>query len=466
VALTPGHLPIQNPSVTDRKADTTVHTTVEGIVHREVLNIGSPDDTRTANRAEVLGADPASGDMGLVVRPTPGTAAIGRLTGTVSTANSTSTPLGIGAAFTGTFEEVKDYGAISVIVFADVASANDGLEFQWSSDGTNGDRIEGSSVVAATGRAFALSPRARYFRIRYVNGGTGQATFRLGTTFHPAGSGLISRALDQALNDENFAQTVRACLDAQDPSSTDFEHVNAMASAPAGTERGLVTRNIPSGTQAVDPTDEPTRDNGKVDVAALDQYTPVSGRLPVDGSGVTQPISGSVNQGSPGSAWEVVGDVAHDVAAPANPVVIGGQMETPADSAPGTRAGTDGDATKLASLDGAQYVVQGGPQQWSYHENSSSALTDTSVHGTPGVGLSLYVCTVVFSTGAATAWNIFFEEGAATVLGPWYLEAVAGRGGVIKFDPPKKITANTALTVTTSAAIAHSIDMTGFVAPG
>jgi len=46
-----------------------------------------------------------------------------------------------------------------------------------------------------------------------------------------------------------------------------------------------------AGTVQVDVTDEPTRDLGKVDVASLDQYTPVSGRLPVDGSGVTQPVS-------------------------------------------------------------------------------------------------------------------------------------------------------------------------------
>ena len=45
-------------------------------------------------------------------------------------------------------------------------------------------------------------------------------------------------------------------------------------------------------TSTSDVSDEPTRDLGKVDVASLDQYTPVSGRLPTDGSGVTQPVSG------------------------------------------------------------------------------------------------------------------------------------------------------------------------------
>ena len=160
------------------------------------------------------------------------------------------------------------------------------------------------------------------------------------------------------------------------------------------------------------------------------------------------------------------GPAAHDAAAAGNPLLLGAQMETMADSAPGTRSGTDADATKLATTDGALYVIPTGPQTWSYHENSSSALTDTSVHAAPGAGLSLYVTDIICSTGAATAFNIFFEEGASTVLGPYYLEAIAGRGVAIQFQTPKKITANTALTVTTSAAIAHSIDVQGFVGPG
>ena len=137
------------------------------------------------------------------------------------------------------------------------------------------------------------------------------------------------------------------------------------------------------------------------------------------------------------------------------------------DTAPPNRVSAEADATRLATdRDGAVFVRPYGPQIWSYHENSSSALTDASVHVLPGAGLSLYVTDIVVSTGAATAMNIFFEEGASTVLGPWYLEAVAGRGLSLHFQTPKKITANTALTVTTSAAIAHSIDVTGFTAQG
>lgn len=100
------------------------------------------------------------------------------------------------------------------------------------------------------------------------------------------------------------------------------------------------------------------------------------------------------------------------------------------------------------------------------HFDGSAAQTDLSVHAAPGVGLSLYVTDIIISKDAATAMNVFFEEGAAKVLGPYYLEAVAGRGLAIQFRTPKKITANTALTVTTSAAIAHTIDVTGYIGRG
>jgi len=163
----------------------------------------------------------------------------------------------------------------------------------------------------------------------------------------------------------------------------------------------------------------------------------------------------------------VVGSKAKDVATPDDPVMIGGEAVNMDDTAPPTRVGAESDVTIIPTdLDGIPFVHPHGAQIWDYHENSSSALTDTTVHAAAGAGLSLYVCTIVCSTGAATAWNIFFEESTTTKLGPYYLEAVAGRGFVIQFNPPKKMTANTALTVTTIGAILHSIDITGFVAPG
>lgn len=189
-----------------------------------------------------------------------------------------------------------------------------------------------------------------------------------------------------------------------------------------------------------------------------------TGVLSVDDNGgaltVDQATASSLNA-------QVVGATAHDAGIAGNPVGVSGVSVDTDDTAPPNRVSAEAEVTRLATdRDGSLHVLPYGPQVWSYHENSSSALTDTTVHAAPGANLSLYVGTVVVSTGAATALNIFFEEGASTVLGPYYLEAVAGRGLTIQFNPPKKITANTALTVTTSAAIAHGIDVTGFVAQG
>jgi len=165
-------------------------------------------------------------------------------------------------------------------------------------------------------------------------------------------------------------------------------------------------------------------------------------------------------------ALDVIGTVAKDTATPGDPVMIGGEAVNVDDTAPPTRVDAESDVVIQAyDRDGVAFVHPHGAQIWDYHEDSSSALTDTSVHAAAGAGLSLYVCTIVCSTGAATAWNIFFEEATTTKLGPYYLEATLGRGFALYFNPPKKLTANTALTVTTIGAILHSIDITGFVAP-
>lgn len=148
--------------------------------------------------------------------------------GTVSTANASTTPLGISATFTGTFEDISAFAYFTLTVFADQASATDGLKFDWSTDGTNIDRTEASNLSASSGRAFAITPRARYFRVRLVNGVIAQTVLRIGLVLHQNGTGLISRPLDEVLNEENLVQTVRAVLSAKPPSGN-FVNIGASA---------------------------------------------------------------------------------------------------------------------------------------------------------------------------------------------------------------------------------------------
>ena len=153
------------------------------------------------------------------------------------------------------------------------------------------------------------------------------------------------------------------------------------------------------------------------------------------------------------------------------PLTAAGFAETPEDSDGNTnanRVSADGDKTRLLTdRNGSAFVRFGPPHQWSYHENSSSALTDTTVHAACGAGLFNYIQFIKVSNGSTTALNYFIEDGTTTTIwGPDYLEAVNGRGVALTLLIPKKqTTSNTAVSITTSAAVAHSIDIIGFCAP-
>lgn len=157
----------------------------------------------------------------------------------------------------------------------------------------------------------------------------------------------------------------------------------------------------------------------------------------------------------------VVGTIASGAADTGNPIKIGGRADTTF-----VTAVDDGDRVDaLFDVYGSMYVRPDQPNKWSYHENSSSALTDASVQGAPVGGFSIYVTDIILSNGSTSALNVFIEEATTTILGPYYLEAVPGRSIHIRFNTPKKCTAATAITATTSAAVAHSLDILGFIAP-
>lgn len=232
---------------------------------------------------------------------------------------------------------------------------------------------------------------------------------------------------------------------------------NADAVAVSSTVQNLnvISRNtVFNGTSWDRMSGDTTGINVKAIVGALPAGTNAIGKLAAN-SGV------DIGDVDVTSAVITGGAIAHDSADSGNPLKIGFKAYSPDGTTPGT-AVAEGDRTDAkADLDGRQYVNTEAPRHWSYHEDSSSALTDATVQAAPGAGFEVVITEIIFSTGAATACNIFFEEGSTKVLGPWYLEAVAGRGLVWRGN--KHITANTAVTVTTSAAIAHGLDIQGYI---
>ena len=161
----------------------------------------------------------------------------------------------------------------------------------------------------------------------------------------------------------------------------------------------------------------------------------------------------------------VSGDVAHDAADAGEPVKVGFKAYSPDGTTPGTAVAELDRTNGKADLDGIQYVQTMNPQNFSYHDDDAAAVTtDGTVKADPGDGFAVFITDIVFSIGAATASSIFLEEGSTKILGPYYLEAIAGRGLSIHFNTPKRCTASTAILVTNTGSILFSIDILGFVA--
>lgn len=97
---------------------------------------------------------------------------------TVSAANSSTTPLAGAGTFTGTGVDLLAYAGVEVFAFSDVAGT---LYLEYSTNNTNWDLSISVPLAAGTSRNFPNGAAARYFRVRYVNGGSAQSVFRLQT---------------------------------------------------------------------------------------------------------------------------------------------------------------------------------------------------------------------------------------------------------------------------------------------
>lgn len=280
------------------------------------------------------------------------------------------------------------------------------------------------------------------------------------------GSGNTEYTIDSAGNDDTdkvliagaYRKDTAASLVGTDGDRTALQvdssgrlHVNG-----SGVTQPVSAASLPLPTGASTAAKQPalgTAGTASADVITIQGIASMTA-VKTDGSGVTQPVSMATNT--------PVGNVAHDAADSGAPIKIGGRADTTFQTAV-----ADGDRVDaLFDVYGQQRTRRDHVNLWSYHDDDAAAVTtDGTVQSAPGAGLSVYITDLVFSIGAATASSIFVEEGTSKILGPYYLEAVAGRSIHIKFDTPKKCTANTAILVTNTGSISFSVDMLGFIAP-
>jgi hypothetical protein len=135
-------------------------------------------------------------------------------TSDLSTDNSTTAQLGIDAVYTGTGEDMLGYAQVAISIHSDVSSTDGGMQFQFSQDGTNWDDSYDFHLdhTISTTRRFQFPVCARYFRVKYTNGGTGTADFRIQTILHRGNILTSIHSIDGDVVHDRSCQLVKSVI--------------------------------------------------------------------------------------------------------------------------------------------------------------------------------------------------------------------------------------------------------------
>lgn len=133
----------------------------------------------------------------------------------VSTLNSRTTPLAADEVFTGAWEDVLSYAAITAAISTDAASATNGAVIQFSADGVNVTTYRYSTVPAGAPGFFVITPEARYFRIVYTNGPVAQTVLSVQVGYQFNAPSVPQGLAGGQLTDLSVVGVVRSVLSAR-----------------------------------------------------------------------------------------------------------------------------------------------------------------------------------------------------------------------------------------------------------
>jgi hypothetical protein len=187
--------------------------------------------------------------------------------------------------------------------------------------------------------------------------------------------------------------------------------------------------------------------------------------LVVDGSAVTQPVSGTV---SVTDGLNIEGDVASDAVDSGNPVKVGALAKSGDITAVADADRVNLIATLLGKLVSVPYATPA--KTWSYPAAAGGLVNTTGVtaKAAAGAGIRNYVTRAqVINSHQTTSTEVVIRDGAAgTVLWRGWAQA-AGGGATVQFDPPLRGTANTLVEIaeiTTTATAGVLVNLQGFEA--
>jgi len=134
------------------------------------------------------------------------------LTGVVDSGNSTTTNLGVSSVFTGVWTDVLLYNNIVITILASSASATNGLQVQWSNDGSTIHSTDIFNISANLGKQFSFGRLSRYYRIVYTNGVIAQTSFSLQTILCIGNLKPSSHRINDSIIDEDDAELIKAVI--------------------------------------------------------------------------------------------------------------------------------------------------------------------------------------------------------------------------------------------------------------
>jgi len=146
--------------------------------------------------------------------------------GHLCTLNSTETPLAADVVWTGEAVNILAYNAISVFCTSDQDSATDGLEVQFSKDGSTNWRTAESYTVLANAEKFFSPPSfGVYMRVKYTNGDTDQTSFELTTVLRKVPFKWSSHNIETPITDQDDAELVKSVITGK-KANGDYDNVS------------------------------------------------------------------------------------------------------------------------------------------------------------------------------------------------------------------------------------------------
>jgi len=127
----------------------------------------------------------------------------------VNAANSTTSLLAPNATFTGTAVDTaaQNIASLQVLAISNVASAANGLQIQWSSDNSNWDNVDSTSLTGGSECLVTSGVYSRYFRVVYTNGSSTQVGgyFRLQTCIQATATQATTKDLPNQITSSDNA---------------------------------------------------------------------------------------------------------------------------------------------------------------------------------------------------------------------------------------------------------------------